>query len=64
MGTEHTELTNSDMSSGFTNEDVTEDMARVLKTIQEMSLSCIEKPVSCGRSWGGFFKKARNVDGI
>lgn len=46
MGTEHTELTNSDMSSGFTNEDVTEDMARVLKTIQEMSLSCIEKPVS------------------
>ena len=46
MGTEHTELTNSDMSSGFTNKDVTEDMARVLKTIQEMSLSCIEKPVS------------------
>lgn len=46
MGAEHTELTNSDMSSGFTNEDVTEDMARVLKTIQDMSLSCIEKPVS------------------
>ena len=47
-GREHAELTNSDMAAGFTsNEDVTEDMGRVLKTIQEMSLSCIARLASC-----------------
>ena len=63
------------MSAGFSSdEDVTEDMGRVLKTIQEMSLSCIEKPSSFNlwselgrileRGNTKWVQLARNVDGI